>query len=155
MAAALSLSQKNLSPLFRQTVGFDRFNDLFETLASEAENKPSYPPYDIVKVAENDYQITMAVAGFNESDIDISLENETLSIAASHTAENKKDKEEKVYLHQGIARRSFSQKFRLAGHMKVKGADMVNGLLTIHISREIPEEHKPRTISINSKDNLN
>lgn len=150
MSAALSLS-----PLFRQSVGFDRFNDLFETL-SEPQHKPSFPPYDIVKVTENDYQITMAVAGYDESDISITLENETLTIAASHDNEKlEATHATREYLHRGIAKRNFSQKFRLADHMKVKDADMQNGLLTINISREIPEEKKPQKISINSRQKMN
>lgn len=150
MSTALSLS-----PLFRQSVGFDRFNDLFETL-SEPQNKPSFPPYDIVKVTENDYQITMAIAGYDESDITITRENDTLTIAASHDNEKlEAEQVNKEYLHRGIAKRNFSQKFRLADHMKVTGADMRNGLLTIHINREIPEEKKPQQISINAQRTVN
>jgi len=150
MSTALSLS-----PLFRQSVGFDRFNDLFETL-SEPQNKSSFPPYDIVKVTENDYQITMAIAGYDKSDISITLENETLTIAASHDNEKlEKEHAKREYLHRGIAKRNFSQKFRLADHMKVKGADMMNGLLTININREIPEEKKPQKIMINTRQTMN
>ncbi len=147
MTTALSIKH----PLFRQTVGFDRFNDLFETLAAEPKN--SYPPYDIVKVSEDTYHITLAVAGFSEENIDITVEKDTLIISASH-AQPKTDSEsvdaESVYLHRGIAKRNFAQKFRLADHMKVTQADMQNGLLTVTLVREIPEEKKPQQIQINS-----
>ena len=146
----------SLSPLFRQTVGFDRFNDLFETVAAENNHKPSFPPYDIVKVSEHDYHITMAIAGYDESDITITVENDTLTVAAAHDSQHQEDEStELVYLHRGIAKRNFSQKFRLADHMKVTGADMTNGLLTVSVTREIPEEKKPQTIQINSKNHLN
>ena len=147
MTTALSIKH----PLFRQTVGFDRFNDIFETLA--AEPKSSYPPYDIVKVSEDTYHITLAVAGFSEENIDITVEKDTLVISAAHAqadAENAQHSTESVYLHRGIAKRNFAQKFRLADHMKVTQADMQNGLLTVTLVREVPEEKKPQQIKINS-----
>ncbi|NRB37211.1 MAG: Hsp20 family protein [Pseudomonadales bacterium] len=139
-------------PLFRQTIGFDRFNELFETLATEPQHKSSFPPYDIIKMSDNDYHITMAVAGFSEADINITVENETLTISCTHAdkkqAENTANNEV-VYLHRGIAKRHFSQKFRLDDHMKVSAATMENGLLTLQLHREIPEEMKPQQIQIN------
>lgn len=146
----------SLSPLFRQTVGFDRFNELFETVAADNNHKPSFPPYDIVKVSENDYHITMAIAGYDKNDITITVENDTLTVAATHDSQKQEgENAELVYLHRGIAKRNFSQNFRLADHMKVTGADMTNGLLTVHVTREIPEEKKPQQIQINSKNHLN
>ena len=150
MTTALSIKH----PLFRQTVGFDRFNDLFETLASEP--KTSYPPYDIVKVSDDTYHITLAIAGFTEDNIDITVENDTLIISASHATQSNREAgeeataSESVYLHRGIAKRNFAQKFRLADHMKVTSADMKNGLLTVTLVREIPEEKKPQQIKINT-----
>ena len=147
------------NPLFRQTVGFDRFNDLFENLACEPHAKNSFPPYDIIKVSDNDYQISMAVAGFSESDIAITVENETLTVASVNKQEQADSEEGDntelaqpafEYLHQGIAKRHFTQKFRLADHMKVTAAEMKNGLLNIQLMREIPEEKKAQIIKINA-----
>ena len=147
------------NPLFRETVGFDRFNDLLENLACEPNAKHSFPPYDIIKVSDNDYQISMAVAGFSEADITISVENETLTVASINKQEQVSDEAENdieiaqpafEYLHQGIAKRHFAQTFRLADHMKVTAAEMTNGLLNIQLMREIPEEKKAQIIKINA-----
>ena len=140
MATALSLS-----PLFRQSVGFDRFNDLFENL-SEKETRSSFPPYDIVKLSENNYQIIMAIAGYDEQDININVEKETLKINGAGSATPDDDIE---YIHRGIAKRNFERTFRLADHMQVEKADMKNGVLTISLYREVPEEQKLRNITIN------
>lgn len=148
---AATLTPLSLSPLFRQSVGFDRFNDLFENVTAETQQKTSFPPYDIVKLDENDYQIAMAVAGYSESDITITLENETLKVSGKHEAVETTEDDKTTYLHRGIAKRAFEQSYRLADNMKVKGADLTNGLLTIAIYREVPEEKKPQTIAINSK----
>ncbi|ROS01399.1 molecular chaperone IbpA [Sinobacterium caligoides] len=143
MATALSFA-----PLFRQSIGFDRFNDLFETAATESKQKSSFPPYNILKTGENDYQITMAVAGFSEKDIDITLEKDTLKV----TGKTQQEKRQKVeYLYKGIAERSFEQSFRLADHMKVVEADMTHGILTISLLREAPEASKPQMIAINQR----
>jgi molecular chaperone IbpA len=142
MATALSLS-----PLFRQSVGFDRFNDLFETLNADNDHKNVYPPYDIIKNGENQYQIVMAVAGFQEADITITLENDTLKVSGKSEPT---PEESTVYLHRGIARRAFERSYRLADHMKVQNASLTNGLLSITIEREIPAEKKPQVIAINS-----
>jgi len=148
MATALSLS-----PLFRQSVGFDRFNDLFETLAAETPNKTSFPPYDIVKNGEDNYEISMAVAGFAQNEIAITLENDTLSVKGQHTEQSSKEETEndKQYLYRGIAKRNFERSFRLADNMKVKNASMENGLLKVSLQREIPEEKKPQLIAINGE----
>lgn len=140
MATALSLS-----PLFRQSVGFDRFNDLFENL-SEKENHSAFPPYDIVKTSDNTYQIIMAIAGYDESDVSINIEKDTLKVLGASGAPNDDNVE---YIHKGIAKRNFERTFRLADHMQVEKADMANGVLTISLYREVPEEQKLRRISIN------
>lgn len=139
MATALSLN-----PLLRHSVGFDRFNDLFDNVADNSRN--AFPPYDIIKCAENSYKIVMAVAGYDEKDIHIVLENGTLKVSGKLEAENKTDVE---YLHRGIAKRAFEQSYRLADHMKVKKAQMLNGILSVHLEREIPEAQKPQLIAIN------
>ena len=145
MATALSLN-----PLFRHSVGFDRFNDLFETIATENTSRNSFPPYDIIKTDENNYQIVMAVAGYNEKDINIVLEDGQLKVSGKHEAIESKETENHEYLHRGIAKRAFEQTYRLADHMKVTNAKLENGMLNIHIEREIPEEKKPQLIEINS-----
>ncbi len=136
------------TPLLRQTVGFDRFNDLFESLLSD---KPSgsfdnYPPYNIEKLDEHQYRITMAVAGFSMDDLSITLENGELTVNGSK--EEITEESDAEFLHRGIATRSFSRTFRLADNIQVHGADLDHGLLQIALERVIPEEKKPRTIPI-------
>jgi molecular chaperone IbpA len=137
-----------LSPLFRQTVGFDRFNDLFESLVRGDEgNVPAYPPYNIEKHGEGRYHIVMAVAGFRQDELTITAHQERLTIAG---AMQERAAEGVEFLHRGIAARAFERSFRLADHMKVVAARLEDGLLTIELLREVPEEAKPRTIAIQS-----
>ena len=144
MANVLTLT----SPLMRQTVGFDRFNDLFESLIQGTEERfDTYPPYNIEKTGDDSYRIVMAVAGFTLNDLSITAEGESL-LVNGHMDE--KLAEGTTYLHRGIATRSFQRSFRLADHIKVTGAEMHDGLLTISLVREIPEEKKPRMIEIKS-----
>jgi len=136
------------TPLMRQSVGFDRFNDLFDTLLNEKDERfDTYPPYNIEKTKDDEYHITVAVAGFKEEDINIVAQDDRLTISASHA--NKESKDEKQYLHRGIATRSFERVFRLADHIRVTDASMEHGLLTVSLIREVPEEKKPRMIPIN------
>ena len=144
MATALSLS-----PLFRQSVGFDRFNDLFEALSNEHETHKTFPPYDIIKTGEQNYRIVMAVAGYSQAEITITVEDGTLKVAGRHEAKDNAD--ETKYLHRGIAKRAFEQNFRLADNMKVESAKLEHGLLNINLKLEIPEEKKPQLIPINSE----
>ncbi|MGB1539356.1 MAG: Hsp20 family protein, partial [Rickettsiales bacterium] len=118
----------DLTPLFRSTVGFDRLNDLFDSAMTREEHAAAYPPYNIEKLGENEYSITMAVAGFTESDIEITAQ-ENLLVVSGRVMETEEDKE-RTYLHKGIATRAFERKFSLADHVKVVGAKMENGLLT-------------------------
>lgn len=134
----------DLSPLFRSSVGFDRLDKLFDTAFREASRDVSYPPYNIVKRGENRYRISMAVAGFGEQDIDITVHENMLTVKGQ-IAEPEKDVE---YLHRGIAQRGFEHRFQLADHVKVSGAKLTNGLLDIELEREIPEAMKPRKIEI-------
>lgn len=137
----------SFTPLLRHTVGFDRFNDLFESMLNDSSERfEAYPPYNIEKVNEDEYRITMAVAGFGEKDLNVMLENGTLSI--SGRIEDKTEEEGKTYLHRGIATRSFERSFRLADHILVEGAEIKDGLLTVALKREVPEEKKPRLIPI-------
>lgn len=140
----------SFTPLMRQTVGFDRFNDLFENLLSQGEDRfEAYPPYNIEKQGDDAYRITLALAGFAEKDLDIMVENDRLTIRGRR--EETEEKETANYLHRGIATRSFERSFRLADHIKVKGAELKDGLLTVDLIREIPEEKKPRMIPIQTK----
>lgn len=139
----------SLTPLLRSSIGFDRFNDLFETLASGEELSAGYPPYNIEKHDEDRYGITMAVAGFTEKDLNITTDRDSLTITGRIESRNEGGTE---FLHRGIATRPFERVFRLADYMKVTGAEMKDGLLRVNLVREIPEEQKPRTIQINAVD---
>ena len=136
----------DLSPLYRSTVGFDRFGSMLDQLMSGDASAPTYPPYNIEKVGEDAYRISLAVAGFGEDDLNIEVKDQGLTVTANkrEAAEDKG----KSYLYRGIAERGFERRFQLADHMKVTGASMENGLLHIELVREIPESLKPRTIEI-------
>ena len=135
------------SPLMRQTVGFDRFNDLFDSLLRDSSDSfDNYPPYNIEKLGEDDYKIVMAVAGFRQENLNISLEDGKLTVAGQSA--NLTDDDGVEILHRGIGTRDFERTFRLADYIKVVDADLSEGLLTIHLKREIPEEKKPRQIPI-------
>lgn len=135
----------NFSPLFRSTIGFDRVFDLLEN-ASRTQSFESWPPYDIVRTSEDSYRITMAVAGFSDAELSVMHQPNLLVVAGS------KPEEEGEYLHRGIPATSFERRFELADHVKVANANLQNGLLTITLAREVPEEMKPRKISIKSAD---
>lgn len=133
----------DLSPLYRSTVGFDRLARLFDA-AGQSDTGSTYPPYNIERVNENDYRITMAVAGFAESDLNVEVKENTLTIKTSQD----EPEEAKRYLHRGIAGRTFERRFQLADHVIVSGAKLENGLLHVDLVREVPEEKKPRRINI-------
>ncbi len=132
----------DLAPLYRSSVGFDRVFDLLDTMG-KAETG-GYPPYNIERLDEDDYRITLAVAGFSEDELDVELHENTLTVTGSRGDAD----EGRTFLYQGIAGRSFQRRFQLAEHVKVAGASLVNGLLNIELQREIPESAKPRKISI-------
>ena len=139
------MTRFDFSPLFRTTVGFDRVMNALEANVRAADE--GYPPYNIEKVDENDYRISMAVAGFGEDDLNIEVKNATVTVSG----EIAKDSDEgRSYLHRGIAGRSFKRTFQLADHVRVSGAVLENGLLHIDLVREVPEALKPRTIAIGS-----
>ena len=134
----------SLAPLFRSSVGFDRFNDLFET-ALRNEPGSTYPPYNVEKHGDDQYRIVVAAAGFQEEDLELQVEKGVLTISGG-----KRDTNEGVtFLHQGIAQRAFKLSFRLADHIEIKAADLSNGLLSIDLLRVIPEEAKAKRIPIN------
>jgi molecular chaperone IbpA len=138
----------DLSPLFRSTIGFDHISQLIDSAFKMDERAASYPPYNIAKLSEDNYEIMMAVAGFKQSELTVTAEQNTLTVSGS-TAE-KEEKNGKAYLHRGIATRSFERKFSLADHVKVVDAQLADGLLTLKLVREIPEESKPKKIAINT-----
>ncbi|TAJ35515.1 MAG: Hsp20 family protein [Reyranella sp.] len=132
------------SPFYRATVGFDRVFNLLDSVAGQPSTN-GYPPYNIEKSGDNDYRIVMAVAGFAEAELNVTQkENELL--VTGQTSANGAD--EKQYLYRGIAGRNFERRFQLADHVKVVGAKLSNGLLTIELQREIPEEKKARAIPV-------
>lgn len=144
----------DLSPLLRSSVGFDHVNRLFELANRVDETATSYPPYNIEKRGEDAYRITMAVAGFDQSELDITVKENSLIVtgkAVEQTATQ--DGEQVSYLHRGIARRAFERRFELADTVKVVGAELKDGLLHIALKREIPEAKKPRQIQINTAAN--
>lgn len=136
----------DLTPLYRTTVGFDRLFDLLDNV--NKSDAGGYPPYNIERLDENDYRITLAVAGFSEDDLEIITHENTLTVVGKRPDSD----DSRSFLHQGIAGRSFERRFQLAEHVEVAGASMENGLLNIDLRREIPEAMKPRKISINSGD---
>jgi molecular chaperone IbpA len=134
----------DFSPLFRSSVGFDRLAQLMD---SARDDVPSYPPYNIERTGEDQYRITMAVAGFAENDIEITAQENALSVVGKQP----KDDAPKSLLYRGIAGRPFQRRFELAEYIRVTGASLENGLLHIDLVREVPEAVKPRTIKIGSK----
>jgi len=136
----------DLTPLFRSTVGFDRMARLLDSATRADEQAVSYPPYNIEKLGEDDYRISMAVAGFGEDTLDVTVRDGTLVVSGKA---EKRDAEQK-FLHRGIARRAFERRFDLADHIQATGARLENGLLHIDLVREVPEAMKPRQIAINT-----
>lgn len=131
----------DLTPLYRSAIGFDRLASLLE---QRAEAQPSYPPYNIELVSEDQYRIVMALAGFSRDEIEIVTERDSLHV----TGRKQKDDVQRTFLHRGIAARDFEQRFQLANHVKVTSASFDNGMLTIELVREVPEALKPRKIAI-------
>lgn len=140
----------DFAPLYRSSIGFDRMFNLLDNL-SKGENKaPSYPPYNIEVTGEDRYRITLAVAGFQQSELEIEAEQNKLSIKGRKAS---KDDDDGRYLHRGIATRDFERNFQLADYVNVESARYENGLLHIELYRELPERMKPRTIAISCDEN--
>ena len=135
----------DFSPLYRSTVGFDRVFDMLDQ-ATRVEPMTDWPPYNIEKTGEDQYRITMAVAGFSPEEIELAQNENTLFVSGQKNPEH----EGVEVLHRGIATRAFKQSFNLADHVKVTSANLDNGLLTIELKREVPEALKPRRIEIAS-----
>lgn len=140
----------DLAPLYRATVGFDQIADLMDRVLSDTASAPSYPPYNIEKLGEDAWRISIAVAGFSEDDLSVEVRENALFVAARKGSEE----EGKTYLHRGIANRAFERRFALAEHVHVTSASHVNGMLHIDLVREVPESLKPRRIAIASADTV-
>lgn len=149
----------SFTPLLRNPAGFERWGSLLEPATTAPQDvAPYYPPYDILRRGEDHYDITMAVPGFSEEDLDITVHEDRLTISGqvAKPAETEAEQEREAeapetsveYLHRGIATRAFERSFRLGEYMKVTSAELKDGLLTVHVVREVPEEAKPRSISI-------
>jgi molecular chaperone IbpA len=152
MAAFLSIASYgefvmttiDLSPLYRNSIGFDRMGTLLDNALRSQKAATGFPPYDIEATGDDRYAITLAVAGFEDSELDIQVEKGVLCVHGKKAD----DGDEKSYLYRGIANRSFERKFNLADFIEVSGADLKNGLLTISLVKEVPEAMKPRSIAI-------
>jgi molecular chaperone IbpA len=136
----------DLTPLFRSTIGFDRWSEMFDTaFRAETGARAGYPPYNIEKTSEDAYRITMAVAGFGEADLDVTQQENLLVVTGKRGAARE---DGASYLYRGIANRAFERRFSLADHVSVSGASIANGILEIELVREIPEAKRPRNIAI-------
>ena len=132
----------DFAPLYRSSVGFDRVFNLLNN-AQRLQAIDSWPPYNIIKTGENDYAISMAVAGFSLDDLEVTQERNVLLVKGGKT-----QKDEGEYLHRGFSAQSFERRFELADHVRVETASLANGLLTIALKREVPEAMKPRRIEV-------
>ncbi|MCF3935798.1 Hsp20 family protein [Acuticoccus sp. M5D2P5] len=140
------MRQFDLTPLYRSTVGFDRLFSLLDN-ASAVNQAQSYPPYNIERTAEDEYRITMAVAGFTEDELTVEVKEGSLTVTGQKAEADQNDEN---ILYRGIAARAFERRFQLADHVHVTGASLEHGLLHVSLKREVPEAKKPRTIAIES-----
>jgi len=140
------MRNRDLSPLYRSSIGFDRLANLLDSMTTSEQNQPAYPPYNIELTGDDSYRISMAVAGFEEAELEIQLEQNLLTVSGKKPVEESK----RNFLHRGIAARNFERRFQLADHVRVTDATLANGLLHIALVREIPEAMKPRKIEISS-----
>lgn len=138
------MTRFDFTPYRRNTVGFDRLFELLENNGRAPQNE-NYPPFNIERTGENDYKVTVAVAGFKSDEIEITAQQNMLIVAGQKDAESNDNRD---FLHMGIASRNFERKFQLADHIHVTDADLADGLLTITLVREVPEALKPRKIAI-------
>ena len=141
----------DLAPLYRSSIGFDRLGAILDTALRSEQASAGYPPYNIEATDENRYALTLAVAGFEQNELDIQTEKGVLTVRGKKSSDGKDDRK---YLYQGIATRGFERKFNLADHVEVTGAQLINGLLTINLVKEIPEAMKPRSIAIQQSGNV-
>jgi molecular chaperone IbpA len=140
------MRQIDFAPLYRSTVGFDRLVQMLDSFVGPdgVVDGAAFPPYNIEKLSDTEYRITMAIAGFTEAELKIETRDQTLTVRGEKAGEAK----EREFLHRGIAGRSFERRFQLADHVEVAGANLANGLLHIELKRNVPERLKPRSITI-------
>ena len=149
MTKTLTLRSFDLPAIHKFGIGFDNlFDDLMRVNAQQSNN--NYPPYNIVQVNDDEYTISVAVAGFGYEDLSVTKDKKTLIIEGKHSTDA--DAEEVNYLHKGISERSFRREFQLADHVEISNAHLELGILSIHLKREVPEEAKPKTIAITYKE---
>ncbi|WP_213980754.1 Hsp20 family protein [Sphingomonas sp. dw_22] len=141
------MRQFDFTPFRRSAIGFDRLFDLLETSARQAGSE-NYPPFNLERVADDRYRITIAVAGFKNDEIDITAQQNLLLVSGRKASENENN--QGSYLHLGIANRSFERRFELADFVRVESANLADGLLTIELVREVPEAMKPKKIAVNT-----
>lgn len=134
----------DFAPLYRATVGFDQIADLMDRVLTTEGSQPTYPPYNIEKLEDDAYRISVAVAGFSDADLSVEVRQNALIVSARKSDEDA----ERTYLHRGIATRAFERRFHLADHVQVTGASHVDGMLHIDLMRQVPEALKPRQIEI-------
>jgi molecular chaperone IbpA len=142
----MAMTLLNVAPLHRSSVGFDRVFDLLEAASVRGQTAENYPPFDSIKLADDQYRVTMAVAGFRDEDLEISTQGNWLTVSGERHGQA-----EGEYLHRGIANRPFQRRFELAEHVHVTGATLADGLLSIDLKREVPEAMKPRRVKIESR----
>lgn len=140
----------DLAPLYRATVGFDQIADLMDRALTDTGTAASYPPYNIEKLRDDAWRISIAVAGFTDEDLSVEVRENALIVAAKKAKED----ESRVFLHRGIATRAFERRFHLADHVRVTAATHANGMLHIDLVREVPEALKPRRIEISNGDTV-
>ncbi len=138
------MRQFDFAPLYRSTIGFDRLVQLLDSVSGFSDEANSYPPYNIERLGENEYRITMAVAGFRSDEINVEVKDTALAIRG----EKKPEEKQREYLHRGIAQRSFERRFQLADYVEVTGASLNDGLLHVNLARNLPERMRPRVIPI-------
>ena len=144
------MTRIDFTPLYRSSIGFDRLASFLDTALQSAPTTNGYPAYDIEVRDENTYSITLAVAGFDQEDLDIQVEKGVLTV----TGKKEAGQEERQYLYKGITNHAFERQFDLADYVQVTGADLNNGLLTIQLVKEVPEAMKPKKIAINRTDHV-
>jgi len=143
-------SNFDFAPLLRSSIGFENLNRLFDIATRAAEGDTSFPPYNIEKLGDDSYRITMAVAGFAREELDLTIQENTLIVTGK--AADEAQPAERQFLHRGIAKRAFERRFQLADVIKVTGAAYAHGLLNIDLAREVPEHKKPRKVEIGGGD---
>lgn len=146
------MTRLDLQPFFRSTVGFDQIAEIFDNLAGENRKQNPYPPYNIEKLSDDHYRITVAVAGFKQDDLEITKHHNLLTIQGQMSKKADKSGPEHAFLYKGIAERSFQLQFRVVDHMHIDEVSLEHGMLVLNMHREVPEELKPQKIKIRQKD---